>query len=84
MDLNERIFSHQKKIYSEENTGQAAGEKSRAPKFHTFGVRNKKSRMDWYREEDPIQKLHLKDRHRSTMGRAAGEYFARMFQTTTA
>jgi hypothetical protein len=64
--MNQRIFIEQGAIYAEENDGMTAGYFSRAPKFHTFGVRNKKHRMEWYRERNPSEKLHLTDRHRST------------------
>ena len=79
MRMNQRIFTEQKAIYVEENDGMTAGDFSRAPKFHTFGVRNRKHRMEWYRERNPSKKLHLTDRHRSTLGRAAGTYFQKMF-----
>ena len=84
MELNQHIFVNQRQIYSEEINGQEPGVTSRAPKFHTFAVKNKKHRLDWYREEDVSKKLHLKDRHRSTLGRAAGNYFRKMFEPSTA
>ena len=84
MELNQRIFVSQRQIYREEINGQEPGVTLRAPKFHTFAVKNKKHRLDWYREEDVSKKLHLKDRHRSTLGRAAGNYFKKMFDPSTA
>ena len=80
MDLNQKIFTEQKEIYLEENGGEAVGNLSRAPKFQTFGVRSKKLRLEWYRERNVTRKLHLTDRHRSTLGRAAGSYFEKMFE----
>ena len=65
--------------YLEENDGKAVGNMSRAPKFHSFGVWNKRLRLEWYREGHVSQKLHLSDRHRSTLGRVAGTYFDKMF-----
>ena len=77
MELNQHIFVNQRQIYSEEINGQEHT-------FHTFAVKNKKHRLDWYREEDVRTKLHLKDRHRSTLGRAAGNYFKKMFEPSAA
>ena len=64
--MNQRIFIEQRAIYPKENDGMTVGDFFRALKFHTFGVRNKKHRMEWYRERNPSEKLHLTDRHRST------------------
>ena len=80
MELNQRILTEQRDIYIEENDGMISGEISRAPKFHTFGVRDRKHRMEWFRERNASKKLHLTDRHRSTLGRAAGTYFKKMFE----
>ena len=59
----------------QEINGREPGEISRAPKFHTIGVKNKKLRLDWYREKEVCRKLHLKDQHRSTLSRVAGNCF---------
>ena len=72
MQLNQQIFMEQRAVYAEENDGVTVGDFSSTPKFHIFGVRNRKHRMEWYRERNPSKKLHLTDRHRCTL--ADGTY----------
>ena len=46
MQLNQQIFMEQRAVYAEENDGVTVGDFSSTPKFHIFGVRNRKHRMD--------------------------------------
>ena len=93
IDFNKRVFKEQEEIYKAENYGWMAGFKSRAPKFHTYGMQKKtkvtrsgrkveikKHRFQWFRETRKDKMLHLKDAHRRAMGVAVNNYFQEMFK----
>lgn len=63
IEFNNQVFVEQESIYREENCGWMAGQKSRAPKFHSYGMQKKKKktnegkivetrkhRFQWFRE----------------------------------
>ena len=84
MAFNNRVFKEQEELYKAKNYGWCAGDRSSAPKFHTYGLRKDKNtghRWEWWRQtEEDSNKLHLADKHRCKMGKAVGNYFSHMFE----
>ena len=72
--FNNDQFAIQHKLYKSVGNGKA-GSRDRAPMFHCFGVRftngEREHRMEKWREELPAMKLHLTNKGRNTMARAA-------------
>ena len=90
--FNDRLVVEQRDLYVQLSGNNNPPLVSKAPGFHRFGVREKKTvnrlvqevktkthRFSWFREVDRNRKLHLTNQHRTTMGRAVVNYFSGQF-----
>ena len=89
--FNDKTFSEDIEIYQEQNGG-VAGTRSKAPRFHKLGIRKEtikypdgkkreKTRHRWehWRENVPMNMLHLNDEQRLRMGRKINNFFINQF-----